>query len=267
VYATFTGQVPRPAHLWAAVLSAGSGALLSHDTAAELAGLTDDVAELIHVTVPAERNIVAVSGVRTYRSRRAASAAHPTRSPPQTRIEETVVDLTQKATTAEQAINWIVRACARRLTTVERLRDTFSDRNRLRFRTPIATVLEDVQAGCHSMLELAYLRRVERAHGLPTAHRQVARQRRGGRWYDDVRYTDFSTVVELDGQAAHPVNYRGRDALRDNAGVAAGLAILRYSGVDVSMRPCELAAETGAVLRRNGWRGHPRRCGRNCRLG
>ena len=94
---------------------------------------------------------------------------------------QTVVDLTQKATTAEQAINWIVRACARRLTTVERLRDTFSDRKKLRFRTPIATVLEDVQAGCHSMLELAYLRRVERAHGLPTAHRQVARQRRGGR--------------------------------------------------------------------------------------
>ncbi len=266
VYATFTGEVTRLGRLWAAVLAAGPGALLSHNTAAELVGLVDNAEDPIHVTVPVDRKVVAIPGVRRHRSIRASSASHPTRLPPQTRVEETVVDLTQTSRTAEEAMNWIVRACARRLTTVDRLRTGFEDRNKLRWRAPVTALLKDVEAGCHSMLELAYLRQVERAHGLPAAHRQVVRLRRGGRWYDDVRYNDYATVVELDGQAAHPVYYRGRDALRDNAGVAEGLAILRYSAIDVASRPCHLAAEVGTVIHRNGWLGQLRRCGPNCQL-
>lgn len=41
VYATFTGQVGRQARMWAALLYAGEGARLSHETAAELTGLAD----------------------------------------------------------------------------------------------------------------------------------------------------------------------------------------------------------------------------------
>src|SRR5260370_5468084 len=54
VYATFTGAPGRGAQLWAAVLSAGPGAALSHETAAELHGLTDKdkAAGSVHVTVP-----------------------------------------------------------------------------------------------------------------------------------------------------------------------------------------------------------------------
>ena len=39
VYATFRGPVGRDAQLWAAVLYAGKGAHLSHETAAEVNGL------------------------------------------------------------------------------------------------------------------------------------------------------------------------------------------------------------------------------------
>ena len=42
VYATFTGQPGRAARLWAIVLRAGPGAVLSHRTAAALYGLTAD---------------------------------------------------------------------------------------------------------------------------------------------------------------------------------------------------------------------------------
>jgi hypothetical protein len=52
VYATFTGVPTRRASLWAAVLSAGPGAVLSHETAAELQGLSDKPADSIHVTIP-----------------------------------------------------------------------------------------------------------------------------------------------------------------------------------------------------------------------
>src|SRR5687768_13492856 len=39
VLATFTGPLSRAAQMWAGVLAAGRGAMLSHESAAELAGL------------------------------------------------------------------------------------------------------------------------------------------------------------------------------------------------------------------------------------
>ena len=62
VYAVFTGPPPRETWLWAAVLRAGPGAVLSHLTAAELHGLLDAPAEAIFVTVPATRRI-ATAGI------------------------------------------------------------------------------------------------------------------------------------------------------------------------------------------------------------
>src|SRR5450755_3829507 len=57
VFAAFSGEPSRAALLWAAVLKAGPGAALSHETAAELHGLTRKPAPLIHVTVPARRRV------------------------------------------------------------------------------------------------------------------------------------------------------------------------------------------------------------------
>ena len=55
VYATFTGPLSRSAQLWAAVLYAGAGAVLSHESAGELQHLVDTPARVIHVTIPARR--------------------------------------------------------------------------------------------------------------------------------------------------------------------------------------------------------------------
>lgn len=63
VYATFTGEPPRPAMLWAAVLRAGSGAALSHQSAAELFQLTGTPSSLVHVTVPADRRVRGAAGL------------------------------------------------------------------------------------------------------------------------------------------------------------------------------------------------------------
>ena len=57
VYAVFNGPPRRAAWLWAAVLRAGPGAVLSHLTAAELHGLHRHPAEAIFVTVPSTRRI------------------------------------------------------------------------------------------------------------------------------------------------------------------------------------------------------------------
>lgn len=54
-YAAFTGDSSREGRLWAAVLRAGPGAVLSHETAAEIHGLADKASSRIHISVPAER--------------------------------------------------------------------------------------------------------------------------------------------------------------------------------------------------------------------
>jgi hypothetical protein len=79
-YATFSGPAPRQAELWAALLRAGPGATLSHQTAAELHGLTDQRSEQVHITVPTARNPARygkIPGVVVHRSGRIEVARHP----------------------------------------------------------------------------------------------------------------------------------------------------------------------------------------------
>src|SRR5262245_21588897 len=118
VYATFSGPLPRRAAMWAAVLRAGPGTVLSHESAAELVGLLDQPTDRVHLTVPHCRTPARIPGVVIHRSRRASR--HPARLPPQTRVEDTVIDLTQTAVRMETAISWLARAVAARLTTPER---------------------------------------------------------------------------------------------------------------------------------------------------
>lgn len=264
VFATFSGVLPRPSELWAAVLRSGPAAMLSHQSAAELAGLVDKPVDSIHVTVPPGRRPRHPPGIVIHISRHAADARHPSRLPPQTRVEETVVDLTQAARRLDEALGWIIRACARRVTTVERLRPVFAARRKLRWRSAINGTLDDVSLGAHSTLEQRYLHDVERRHGLPQACRQTIRSRRGGRWYNDVEYVDYATLVEVDGPAAHPDEARGRDNDRDNAATEADKRVLRYGPIDIRGRPCVTARQVAAVLRRNGWPGWPRPCGPSC---
>lgn len=105
VYAVFSGEPGRAAVLWAAVLRAGPGAMLSYQTAAELAALTDTPGMPVHVTIPDCRRITSIPGLVIHVSGRAGQARHPALTPARTRIEETVLDLTQLATTAEAARN------------------------------------------------------------------------------------------------------------------------------------------------------------------
>ena len=56
-YLTFSGPVPYTSRCWAALLYAGAGAVLSHETAAWVWGLRDEVPREVHVTVPVTRRV------------------------------------------------------------------------------------------------------------------------------------------------------------------------------------------------------------------
>jgi hypothetical protein len=266
VYAAFSGEPSRAAALWAAVLYAGPGAALSHQTAAQLVGLTDSDTSLIHVTVPTDRRVGKQAGLVIHVSTRAAAAIHPARTPPQTRVEETILDLWQAAPNLDDAVGWITRGLGRRLTTQERLRAAAAARSRVRWRAQLTELLNPDTAGIHSVLEYRYLRHVERPHRLPVSRRQAHARRDGRNEYRDTLYEAYSTAIELDGRAAHPGDSRWRDIERDNAASVVGITTMRYGWRDVTAKPCKVAAEIAAVLAARGYTG-ARPCSADCPVG
>lgn len=265
VYTTFNGGLSHGARLWAAVLSAGPGAVLSHETAAELHQLADERARLIHVMIPEARHVKAAEGIRLHRSTRIVEAVQTQSYPPRTTVEETVLDLTQTARSFDDVCGWVTRAIARDLTDEAQLQAAMFKRSRLRWRADLHEILEAAVTGDHSVLEFRYHRDVEKAHGLPAPDRQVpfaaTNGRRGRR---DRVYQEYGVIVELDGRLAHPPENRSKDKKRDNAAAAAGQQSLRYDWDQVIRHPCTTAAEVAAVLRRHGWQGRPKPCQPSC---
>jgi hypothetical protein len=265
VYATFTGTPDRGAYLWAAVLWAGPGAMLSHETAAELQRLADRPAEVSHVTVPGERRVKAAEGVRLHRSKRAVEALLAQSNPPRTRVEETVLDLTQTAATFDDVCGWVTRAFARDLTDEERLRAAMRQRGKLRWRADLHELIAAAASGDHSVLEYRYDRDVERAHGLPAPVRQAPFAGPGGRTgRRDRVYRAYGVVVELDGRLGHGPEDQWRDKDRDNAAAVDGHQSLRYGWTHVRWHPCATALQVARVLRVHGWDGWPRPCSPGC---
>jgi very-short-patch-repair endonuclease len=256
VFATFTGPLPWRARLWAAVLFAGAGAVLSHRTAAELHGLVAQSAGPVHVSVLHTRRVRAPAGLVVHRVVDPDRLRHPARVPPRTTVTETALDLAHASQTLNEAIGWLLTAVGSRLTTADRIRAALDNRSRMRWRRDLRNALDDAAAGCHSVLEFHYSRSVERAHRLPAGVRQ--RHRAG--WYDDVAYPAYGVHVELDGRLAHPDAMRFRDHRRDNAVVVGGGKVLRYGYADVVARPCVVAAEVAGVLAASGWTGQPAFC-------
>jgi very-short-patch-repair endonuclease len=264
VFATFSGPVPREAQLWGAVLRVGAHAVLSHYTAAELWRLADAVPGPIHLTVPRKSASPVIPGLALHFSARIAEARHPARIPPQTKLEETVLDLSDLERTAEDAVAWPIRACQRRLTTPDRVIAALEERSRARWRRDVADAIADIRAGAHSPLELRYVRDVERRHGLPRGERQVRVITGVTRQYIDVLYPDHGVVVELDGILAHSADHTGRDMRRDNTNTLNGYQTLRYGWPPVAYHACATAFEVFSLLRRNGPAAPFRPCGTTC---
>jgi len=266
VYAVFSGLPPRETWLWAAILSAGEGAVLSHQTAAELHGLLTSPTDAIYVTVPSTRR-VATRGLIIRTSNRIEQARQPNRALPRTGVEETVLDLAQLAPGFDDVCGWITKACAKRLTTEEKLRTALAMRKKMRWRAELDDVLAAAGSGIHSVLEYRYLRDVERAHGLPRSRHQVRAVIDGKVVYRDAYYEEYQVAVELDGRLAHPDEERWRDSHRDTQAGVQGVQTCRYGWRDVYARACQTALLQAQILRRRGWRGIPKPCSASCPVG
>ncbi|NEE03130.1 type IV toxin-antitoxin system AbiEi family antitoxin domain-containing protein [Phytoactinopolyspora halotolerans] len=266
VYAVFSGPLTRAAQIWAALLRAGDGAVASHQTAAELDGLLSDVDDRIHVTVEATRRVRGkIDGVVVHYAHRLPDTRHPSKDPPRTRIDDTVLDLVDVSHSPRAVAGYVTQACQNRLTTPLHLADALGRRKKIKWRPMLEAMLLDVAEGAQSPLELKYLWSVERAHGLPRGSRQCRRSFTRVIWID-VLYEEFGVVVELDGRVGHDGDGQFRDRRRDNRSTTHGLWTLRYGHAETFGTPCDVAAEVVDLLRRQGWRGTPTPCSPDCPL-
>ncbi|HEX5016713.1 MAG TPA: type IV toxin-antitoxin system AbiEi family antitoxin domain-containing protein, partial [Actinomycetes bacterium] len=155
------------ARMWAALLAAGEGAVLSHWTAAFIWGLLPRRVrgDLIEVSIPDERQEVSVPGVRIRRSRLLPGKATIHRGWPITTAADTVLDLVAEMRSPHDVVALLTDACRTRSVSATQILDALDRRKRQRHRQLIKDVLADVVGGVESNLEHKYLVRVERAHG------------------------------------------------------------------------------------------------------
>ena len=244
------------------MLIGGDSARLGGAAAGHLHGFVPAEPAEILVLSPADRSRPTVGGGPwTFRRERVGVRSRRTvADPPRTTVEDTVLDLVDAATDVAAVVDVVTSAVQARLTTAVELREAVARRHVLRHRPVLLGLLADVTDGARSLLEVDFLRDVERAHALPVGRRQV--RRRGTE--ADVLYEEYAVLVELDGRVGHGGTGRFRDMHRDNVSTADGLSTLRYGYADVHDRPCEVAGQIGEVLVGRGWPGPLERCDR-CR--
>jgi hypothetical protein len=292
VYVDFSGPVPWRSRVWAAWLAYGPDAALGGETALRQYGLDGGWDESkVHVEVPHARRVDPQPGLVVRRRQDLPVWLHKSREPPTVRLEVALLTVASRQSRTDQVLAIVLDACRQRRTTPERLLDELDSLCRIPRRKLLRQVLADAADGAHSFLEQTYLRRVERAHGLPPGQRQV---RAGGTpialldalevepWpegstdtedgcsaptqvvYRDVEYVPYGVIVELDGRAGHAdVGSQWRDMSRDNAAALEGKVTLRF-GYQLVTEPCATAAQVGLALRGRGWAGSALCCGSTC---
>lgn len=262
VYATHTGPIGYDERLLAALLYAGPDAGWSHYTAAEQLGLLKaDDRRPVYLTIPGKRRVRPRPNVMLYRDEhwkdRLAAVI-----PPRSTAAHAVLDIVAISNSADEAAAVIAEACQSGRVDPAAILSALDERRRLRYRSELRPILADVAAGSHSLLELRYLRDVERRHGLPAG----VRQRQVGKEFTDVAYPRFGLVVELDGRFHLAPHRRWRDLDRDNRATLRAESTLRYGWFDITSRPCAAAVQVFQVLRRRDPTLSATPCGPTCQL-
>lgn len=257
VYVGHTGRPTWGQRAWAAVLACDPAALTG---ASALPGDRKDGP--IEVMVAVDRTVRAPKGVLVRRHARFWEQVDWTTYPPRQLVAEAAIDAAAAKASIGEAYALLAGLVQRRHVRAADLSRALRRRRRLRGRTLLAGLLDDLGAGACSVLEREYLRRVERLHGLPVGERQ-APDEAGGRLVErDVLYREFGLVVELDGRAFHDsAAARDADGKRDlAAAVERDLRTVRLSTGQVIGDACATADMVGRLLQRGGWTGAVRRC-------
>ena len=241
-------------------LMAVPGSAWSHRTAGFVHGLLTEAPQIIELIVDERRRVVAPKGVKAYRRVDADTFVDDLHWPWRVTAGDTLLDLAEDGTSGDTLAN-LGRAFYRGLVTEESLLALLARRSRHPQRRLLTDVLGDVAAGAESVMEVRFVRDVERAHGLPPGRRQAVTVA-GGLRRHDVAYDEFGVLVELDGRLGHDGPARVSDGVRDRRSATKGWLTARAFWPDVAVTPCELSVELGGVFASRGWTDAPRACRR-----
>jgi hypothetical protein len=273
VYLNHTGEPTWKQRAWAAVLYAapaalaGASALRAADGPGRRTHADDGP---IEIAVDLTRDVREQPGIRIRRRTNLAGIAQTNLSPPRVRTEHAAIDAAAAAPTDLAAIGILSDVVRARRTTPKRLLAVAKSRTRLRRRHLLQSVLADAASGASSVLEMEFLRRVVRPHGLPAGDRQ-RRVETGGAVrpssahvvYRDVDHPELKQIIELDGRIGHSsTSERDADFERDLDAAVDGRDTLRLGWGQAYIWPCSTAAKLFLVLQRLGWNGEFQRCPR-----
>ncbi|WP_353353068.1 hypothetical protein [Intrasporangium sp. DVR] len=226
--------------LWQALWESGSGAVLDGVSALIAAGLKGFSADCVDVTMPANNRHHQVQGVRLHRRRVVGQTI--TAGLPRVRPEVATLRAAGWAKSDRQAALIVCLVLQQRLVPPERILAAWTALARRPRESILGRVIRDVCDGAQSLGELDFAR-LCREYGLPEPSRQVVRTLPGGRVYLDVAWEDIGLVIEIDGGhhalALSPVD----DALRQNAVVLAGAAVLRIPVLGLRLAPDRFMAQ------------------------
>lgn len=267
VYVDHTGPLTWQQRAWSAVLFAWPAAL--HGASAIRADRgpgyrAEETRGPVDVVIDHSRRVRPVPLVRVHRVVDLDAQVRWNLGPPRQRHEDAVLDVAIRARRVSvlDAVAVLTDAVNARCTTAGRLQAALDRRSRVPARPWWQLFLDDLAQGTCSVLEHAYLTRVERPHGLPRGERQRRVVAVSGVVYRDVEH-GRGFVVELDGRIVHGAAATwDADRERDLDAALAGDRTTRLSYGQVCDRPCETAAKVALLLQRAGWAGRPRRCPR-----
>jgi hypothetical protein len=257
--------------LWAALLYAGEGAVLSHETAGELHGLVRKPAGSIHITVPESRRVRPADGLVIHRSDqpqpRDDEHEYQWGELPATLITDTLIDMAGSCRDADEVYGLVTRAFGRRdLQLGEReMLASVAARAKARWRDEVVEATVAGAAGAHSVLEFRWDRDVAEAHGLPIASKQVRFTKESGTaGFRDREYPQWRLIIELDGRESHQGEQRARDGARDLQAQRGGRETMRFGWREARYEACPSAIAVIWKLWERGWRGRPKACSPGC---
>ncbi|MEA2423917.1 MAG: hypothetical protein QOH13_327 [Thermoleophilaceae bacterium] len=242
VYAVGYRRLSSEARWLAALLAAGDGAVLSHESAAALWQLRAGSGRLIDVTVPMKRR--APDGVRIHRCELHPSEIVKRGSLRVTSPTRTLLDLA--AQVDERQLERALReAIYLRLTSVAALTSCLSSHQGRRGSRNLRKLLPDATNGrLRSDLEQEFLTFL-RKHKLPLPMQNTSVEG----FESDCVWPEQHLIVELDGGAAHNTPHAFEaDRARDETLVAAGWRVIRVTDARLGKQADALAAHFRQLL-------------------
>jgi very-short-patch-repair endonuclease len=249
IYAVGHRRLPPLGKLMAAVLSSGSGAVLSYQSAAALWGIRDMGGGLIHVTVPSKSR--STKFVRRHHVVLPDDEVTVHEGIPVTTVPRTVLDLAARSSAddVEVAIRQVeFLRLYDQLSLLELFTRYPGRRGTARVRIALARIEALPSGRVRSPLETKFLPFLRR-HRLPRPRLNAWITVDGKRFQVDCHGADIGEIVELDSWQAHGTRSGFRDdRARDRTLRAAGYGVTRISWSQLDDEPEAIASDLQRLL-------------------